>query len=484
MFCHPTNKRRGQVVVFLLMLLTALAFVFLWNVDLNRLITVKNRTQNAGDAAALAAARWQGISMNLVGELNLLHALALSANNASAIDSITNVQARVLLSGPMTGFATAQVAAKNNGIYVNNDFTQLIINHAEVVRHDYTMIIDGHMLFDPPYLGAWDDYADMLDAIAGNGGIAAGPDNAIFYGANVGSHILLDKNFYNAVAGYEWCWFFDADPYYTYPSPLSDYTDFHFWPPLPTTTATAEFNSEFLSLWLLPRVTPLANIITSSNLLGEAANENFPMTGFTTNAMNATMETWYVYDPSHWGPWTAISTTSTNPFPVTGPIKSQYDYAGADVAMLVYGIADRMTPGYAGTTITNNITWVAAAKTFGSLGPSSDPIPPMSYGLVLPSFTDVRLIPLDTCSGANADTFDTQWYQHVSQHLPQYMTFGPSAVAGNGCWYCQQLVAWENPVFRQNGLLWLSTNSWRCTIGHGGGGGGGGGNGGGSRFGH
>jgi hypothetical protein len=193
------------------------------------------------------------------------------------------------------------------------------------------------------------------------------------------------------------------------------------------------------------------------------------MAGFNpTNAMHA-LETWYVYDPGHWGAWTAISTTSTNPFPVTLPVRTQYDYAGADVAMLVYGIADRMTPGYAGTTTTNNITWVGAAKAFGSMS-DSPPIPPMRYGLVLPAFTDVRLIPLDTCSGANADTFDTQWYQHISQHLPQYVTFGPGAVAGNGCWYCQQLIAWENPAFRQAGVTWLSTNSWRCTLGHGGGG--------------
>ena len=45
------------MAIFLLMLLTVLAFVFLWHVDIHRMITAKTRSRNAGDAAALAGAR-------------------------------------------------------------------------------------------------------------------------------------------------------------------------------------------------------------------------------------------------------------------------------------------------------------------------------------------------------------------------------------------------------------------------------------------
>ncbi len=59
--------RRGQTIVFLLMALTILIFALLWNIDLHRLVAGKTHAQNAGDAAALSAARWQGESLNLVG---------------------------------------------------------------------------------------------------------------------------------------------------------------------------------------------------------------------------------------------------------------------------------------------------------------------------------------------------------------------------------------------------------------------------------
>ena len=63
------RPRNGQTIVFLLMALTVLVFIFLWNVDLHRIVAAKSLSQNAGDSAALAAARWQGTTLNLVGML-------------------------------------------------------------------------------------------------------------------------------------------------------------------------------------------------------------------------------------------------------------------------------------------------------------------------------------------------------------------------------------------------------------------------------
>ena len=66
--------------------------------------------RDAGEAA-LAAARWQGATLNLVGELNLMHALALSAQDSAAVGAITNLQARLCFTGPLTALIAAQVAA-------------------------------------------------------------------------------------------------------------------------------------------------------------------------------------------------------------------------------------------------------------------------------------------------------------------------------------------------------------------------------------
>ncbi len=102
---HPRKRlpgrraRGGQTIVFLLMALTILIFALLWNIDLHRLVAGKSHAQNAGDAAALAAARWQGESLNLVGELNLMHALALSANDGAAAGAITSFFRAVLNPG-------------------------------------------------------------------------------------------------------------------------------------------------------------------------------------------------------------------------------------------------------------------------------------------------------------------------------------------------------------------------------------------------
>jgi hypothetical protein len=468
------SRRRGQVAVFLLLLLTALAFVLLWNVDIHRIITTKTRSQNAGDAAALAGARWQGIGINLVGELNLLHALALSANDAAAVDAITNIQARVLFTAPLVGLAAAQVAAKNNGMYAEDAFTQIVLQHAQDVRH-YDDRVGGVPIFAPPYEHAWQEYALMLEVLAADG-IAAGPDNTYFYSDIAGGHILHDRAFYDAVAGKTWCWFF-----LNHPTLLRDYTDYHWWPPLPPPVPQVVYNCEFLPLWLTPRTTTLGSLISADSLHDEAGRAGVDMTGFNTVDMTNRVETWYVYSDSHWGPWSQMATDGDNPFPLAGPLRPEYDYAGADAMFRVYAAVDRMTPGLSGgSTNRDEVLWTAAAKAFGTAGPEGSRIVPSTYGLVLPGFTDVRLIPVDACSGSGNGTFDLEWRRHIDEHLPLYFSSGP---LNNGCWYCLQLVTWEVPAFRQEGIDWLAINSYRCTLPSGGGGGGGG-RGGGTRRGH
>ena len=454
------NRRRGQVAVFLLMILTVLAFVLLWDVDIHHIITTKTRSQNASDAAALAGARWQGIGINLVGELNLLHALALSANDAAAVDAITNMQARVLFTAPMMGLAAAQVAAKNNGMYAEEEYTQIVLQHVQDVKN-YGDQIGSVSIFPPPYPGAWDDYATMLQAIADDG-IAAGPDNTCFYNDSVGGSILLLKNFYSAVAGKTWCWF-----YLYYPSLLQDYTDYKWWPPLPPPVPQAEYNSEFLPLGLKPYTLALNQIISANNLWEEATRDGVDMTGFVAAKTMPKIETWYVYDTSRWKtPWQKM-----NLLPLTGTVRSEYDYAGADVMFRVQASVTRMTPGLDNSASSNNIPGTAAARPFGAVGPDTAPLVPFSYGLVFPSFSAVRLIPIPACSSANNGTFDIAWRHHVDVDLPLYQATG--AVNGD-CWYCQQLALWENPTFRQTGIEWLSVNSYLCTLPTSGGGGGGG----------
>jgi hypothetical protein len=463
-------------MIFLIMVVVILTFIVLWNTDLERVLRVKSLAQDGGDAAALMAARWQGISLNLVGDLNILQALAVAEGEQLAVDSISNLQARICFTGPMIGFAASQQAAKNNNIYVNPAFTRLVADHADTVRYEYTELVGstGEMLVPEPYEGAWEEYADMLDAVAANG-VAAGADNAQFIGlSSSGGHTLLTVAFYEAIAGQTWCWF-----YHNAPSLLTDYTDYLWWDSLPDLTPGYYGNSEFYGLNLQPFVTELLPGVPESVMEDVAAERGVGddlYDGMITQAV------WYAYLPQSWGPWTVMT---SGWMPLTGDLKPQYDYRGADAVARVEAQAHRLMPGPGGAGATNTLTWTAAAKPFGSLE-ADGPVRPNSYELVLPAFTDVRLIPLDASSMPSGGAFNYLWQLHIRDHLPVYMATGPT---GFTCWYCDQLAKWEMPAFRMAGAQWLRRNSDQCTISDGGGGGGGGGGGdggggGGPRHGH
>jgi len=470
------KRQSGQVIVFLLLALTALVFVLLFNVDLHRIIQRKNQTQTAGDAAALAAARWQGASLNLVGELNLMHVLALASQQPEAVDAITNMQARLCFTGPMTALFAAQIAAKNNRMYVDEEMTALVVEHAARVRAQYASIVNGETYFPEPWPGAWYDYADMLDQVAADG-IAAGADNAQFFADPEGGHILFNKAFYEAVDGKDWCWFFLFAP-----GLIDSYNSYRDWPPIPEIGAADFANSEIFGLGLHPAAFPI-RFLFSASALADLVNDSGlgPVAAGAlgvTNVMNA-VETWYLYNGDVWTDWERIRADGDGAFPVAGPVRREYDYAGADTVVRVNASVDRLSPGVEGGNRSDKVVWSAAAKPFGYLGEDAvKQRPDSAAAFVLPAFRNVRLIPVDAASGSQNNSSDAEWVRHVRDHLPTYLEVGPQV---SPCRYCAALVEWEIPEFRQEGSAWLQVNSGLCRIPSGGGGGR---RGGGSRRGH
>lgn len=455
----------GQAVIFLVMALVILLFAALWSADVHRIIFVKDRSQNAGDAATLAAARWQASSLNLLGELNLVHALALAVGDHAAVDVITNTQVRLCFSGPMAGMAAAQQAAKLNGIPVNAEFTEFVRRHAATVRNSYPAQVGGQMLFPEPYPGAWDEYATMLEVLAADG-VAAGADNAVLYTDRLGGHTLLTRAFYEAVAGRNWCWF-----YLNAPGLLDDYTGYTWWPGLPALQWQHYGNSEFFSLCVDGVQTSLRSLLSPSRLQAAVEEAGRTMVADPSNQWRRADQLWYVYEGGRWGRWDAME----RPFPVTGTVREEYDYQGADAIARVQAQLDRFTPGAdGGGTRRDSVTWTAAAKPFGYLDLEGTAVVPNLYGFVLPAFRDVRLMPIDAASVPGGGSFDMDWRRHVVEHLPLYMVRGPAAM-DSSCWFCAQLVTWETPEFRREGVDWLSLYSARCLIRPSGGGGSGGG---------
>jgi len=447
-------------MIFFLMILVILVIVVLWNYDLHKILYVKSITQNGGDSAALVAARWQGITLNLIGDLNIMHALAIQPDGTDAdiAPSISNTQARLCFVGPMIAYMAAQQAAKNNHIFQNDRYSQRTLQHATAVRVDYPRASGptGDPLFPEPYPGCWSEYADMLQLI-GNEGVAAGPDNASLYTDYAGGAVLLQIDFYDAIAGRTWCWFYNEAP-----TLLEDYQNFFpcWWPPLPDIPHIQYINSEIFGLGLVKVETALSGLTANPGdmagqitTLGSDRGLGAPA---ASNFMD-TVSTWYCYSPGAWSTWDAMATDGPDPFPATGRVKPQYDYTGADAAIRIEATASRVTPGHRGAEISDTITWTAAAKPFGYLNEADQPN--SCGGLVLPAFREVALIPVDASSAPSGGGYNIPWRDHIEQHLPLYMENGPTE---SSCYYCRQLMTWENEEFRQVGVVWLSSNSYQC----------------------
>ncbi len=455
--------RRGQVLIFLLMVLLILFFLAMWHFDLHKILYVKSVSQNAGDAAALAAARWQGKTLNMIGDLNIAQAMALMSEDAETAAAIADVQARLSFAGPIIGAMAAQQAAKHNRVYVNARFTEYLRDHAATVRNNYSMMFseDGERLFPEPFENAWAEYADMLEMLCDHG-IAAGPDNMRLYVDRTSGHILLHPDFYDAVNGENWCWF-----YLNQPGLLENYTNYRWWPALPDLLPqAAPVNSEIVGLGLQRRRV-IDRLETVEAMDALRTEHDLGATVIREEIMEVEA-TWYVYDPAIWSRWDIFGEGSG--FPVVGPVYPEYDVAGADAAIRIEAEADRLTPNFDVRALfegrepsvddrdsTARITWTAAAKPFGTLNGERV----NEYDLVLPAFDEVRLIPIDASSAPAGGSFDLEWRHHIEEHLPLYEQHGPS-VLDSGCRYCRALITWEDAEFRRRGIEWLEEFSHTC----------------------
>jgi len=470
---HPArvtrNLKRGQTMIFMAMVIVMIAFAALFYFDVHKILHVKAVSRNGGDSAALAGARWQAISLNLIGSLNVAEAMAITDSLSSGATSspeaelIAELQRRVTFSGPMFGYIASQQAAKNNGIFNQDSFEETLRAHIQLVETDYLDFYPEPFDPVPPYNNAWEEYAGMLTLLADHG-IAVNAAWQYYRNYSHTNHLLLNPGFYDAIAGRSWCWFF-----YNAYDELQNYNNWTDWDDLPPIRVDPPVNSEIYSLFVRRvRVRDhVPSLPTESDWYGQMEALRAALAQLQTDNPTAWDEfdaDWAFYNPSRWGGW---SGSIPNNFPWDGDIREQYDYAGADIAVGVMAETERHTDFQGADTI----NWSAGAKAFGDLGEGRRP---NTYGLILPAYTDVRLIPIDaTMSGGNGQ-LRPGWLEFILIYLPQYMEYGPSVLpAGN--WYANQLRTWERRSFRETGVEWLLDNSDSCYTPPSGGGGGGGG---------
>ena len=175
------NARRGQVALYLVVVLVAITILTLANVGTFLAVRAKNHAMNAVDAAALAAARRQGELLNEIGRLNLRHAEVEFSELAkppkerdwegarAVILNILKEQQRIAFLGPIDCLRVANEAAKDNGAKPDAKLTSILQQQISYIYSEYLPNPDR---YPPPWPGAWEEYASDLSSIAADGVIA------------------------------------------------------------------------------------------------------------------------------------------------------------------------------------------------------------------------------------------------------------------------------------------------------------------------
>lgn len=469
--------RSAQVALYLVFSLVAIFVLALMAVDVFLAVRAKNYLQNAGDAAALAAAHRQGELINEIGLLNLKHIKAALEDNAEECENIVMEQHRLALIEPVFALEQADKAARANCLCPREEFSTILRNHINDVLTLYKGgSMDSYDPYPEPYPGAWDEYAQAIEAVLANG-LATGVDNVEFYTV-YGNHTLLSGAFYNAIASEDWCWFlFNAM------SLLRNYNSFRDWSPLPIELNNTTDNSEIFSLFINAKKCALTDYFSGTNLI-EMANKygnmnirladyvktkivigedgtEMEVEEFDAGLLDDPKQSWFFFDPGRWGMWfngkkLVSDGEDAAEYPIVGPVREAYNVAGCAAVCRTYDTVCSFA-----TDTCNKLGWNAAAKPFGCIEDFANQIVPVTslQNFVVPCMTDTRLVSVDSVIHTNLGTADPAWIRHVRLHLPDYMENGPRE---NGCIFCEQLQKWERISFRNKGLNWLSFNSKQC----------------------
>lgn len=397
------------------MVLVVIVTLAVMNVSVFVSVRDRNLVQNAGDAAAVEMAAEQGRLLNEIGRLNLAHMRG---------EDVELEQRRLCLLGPVRAYSRIQRIAEEEGGEGFDGPREILSGHLDLVISEYSKG-DPYV---PSYDGAWGEYADEISAAVNNcgpDGFAAGADNIQFYGLASG-YLPANREFYDAILSRDWCWFhFNAEGL------LKNYGGYGSWaPPVGATSMPDTENSEIFSLHLTARTCALTDVLGLDEI--EELEKEYDF-----ETVSSTNQTWFFFSPGYLREWTELK----DGYPVVAPPREEFDHIGCSAVIR----CER-----------NGHVWSAAARPLG---------PVEKHGLVLPSFSAARLIPLEGANGANLYTADLGWVRHLRYHLGPYLEQGKFA---SDCEWCRALRLWERDSFRKAGVAWLKMNSKSCRRGSGG----------------
>ena len=310
-----------------------------------------------------------------------------------------------LSNGSLYSIFILSIAMFANGAASSGEFSQILLAHADDVASKYMQYPE---LYPEPWDGAWEEYAAALRAVAA-GGLAAGPDNAEFLDA-VECFPLTSKSFYAMIEGESWCKLVVAGL-----TGLLE-MDLHNLPQPVYGEAAAVVNSEICSLHLETRA-----LLLEPDELGEfrallARNgASFPEAppAKDDRAPNDPSRIYFFYNASDWCEWSPQIAKAN--LPLSGTIKPEFDVKGCASVFRVIEDVPQLLSGSARRSY-----WNAAAKPFGTIEASSSRsivTDHEAYGMVLPAFEAVRLVPLALADPGDLSTADSAWLRHVRDHV-------------------------------------------------------------------
>lgn len=462
---------RGQTFLVLLPMIAALAVLLVLCFNIFLSARGKSRLMSAGDAAALAAARWQGATLNLIGDLNLAHLAAAcdrtlpGPERTNVIHGVNALAARLAFVGPTLGFHAANVAARRN--FDANRASDREIPHdagmaALVAREIQFTQGNGALFADALWTTKGADYASMLQTVLADG-ISVGADNArqIAAGAT-GNHFYYNKGFYSAVSSRTWQWFcrYCGRNHQSAIALLSGFSK-PAGDDLEATSGGSVDNPGFFGVGVCGRRCALRDVSpNAAAALLDAWNAYRGGDPVSSSAMDelgvlddAFFEWWFLDPEGDWRPWTELEPGSGGQRSLVSAVKPEYDVYGAEAACRV--VDDVATAD----SVTNAVVWRSAAKPFGTL-PGNRRVTDLfgtwnggtwvNAPLVMPAFTFTRLITLGAVGTPHLNRADPAWVGHL-EHVRQN-TRAP------GCSYCRLLDTWEAGLFRE-GAQWLTEHA-------------------------
>ena len=458
------KARNGQVALYLVMALLAIAVLMLVNVNAFLAVRSKNRMMNAVDEAAIAAAKHQGYLLNEIGRMNVEHLKAAVLGepwaDETGVDKMIRLRALAFLE-PVQGIVRANEAAADWGYRGGEETSALagFMDHISEIKNNPDLY--------PPTEGGvnlWHLYAGALAGALG-GSPAVVPSYMEM--ENPGSSGLFANNgFYDVLAAKAWCWFtignnaqyLDGDP-----SQIEPYE---------ITPVEVPENSEVFSLHITYKTwmdSEWREEWRGSGFSEKWTNFVCQVTGlspdsFATNSYAASeTEVWAFYDDM-WRTWS----TTYNPdnFPIAGTIKPEYDVAGCVASCMMLGHIRQLGKDDEKLESDKTILVTAEAKPLGTVedldGGGRAPV--TAYNRFIAAsrpyekiFTEAQLVLMGSVPRAPGCSMEPGWYEHVKKHSPQQ--------PGAGCGYCRLWAEWSEPAFRSQIRSWLQQNADSCRSG-------------------